>query len=281
MTAIVNNFITRTISGLAFVLIVLGALFWHPLAFSALFLLVSLAGLDEFLAVVRKTGYPVQTWPPLFLACWLYLSLGLIAHDLLPSWSFFIVLVNVPLFFLPLLVELLTGKEKNFLRAGTGLIGVLYVVLPLGLLQFLYYPCAISGPADPVLPAAMFGLIWIHDTFAYLSGKLFGKHLLFERISPKKTWEGSAGGAVFCLLAAWAAASWLGVLTLPQWILFAVIVIVFGSLGDLSESMLKRKAGLKDSGNRIPGHGGILDRFDAVLMVAPVVFVMVMIICYL
>ncbi len=280
-TPIVNNFTTRTISGLAFVLIILGAVFWHPLAFSALFLLISLAGLGEFLSVTKKTGYPTRSWPPLLLAAWLYLSLSILAHDLMPAWSLFFVLINVPLLLLPFIVELLAGKEKHFIRAGTGLIGVLYVVLPLSLLQFLYFPCSGNGSGDPVLLAAMFGLIWIHDTFAYLTGKLFGRHLLFERISPKKTWEGSAGGAVFCLLAAWAAAFWLGVLTAPQWILFAIIVIVFGTLGDLTESMLKRNAGLKDSANRIPGHGGILDRFDAVLMVAPFAFVMMMIICYI
>jgi phosphatidate cytidylyltransferase len=114
-------------------------------------------------------------------------------------------------------------------------------------------------------------LIWASDTGAYFSGKALGRTKLFERISPGKTWEGWVGGTLFCLGVAYVLSLYLADLELGYWLGVAAIVSVFGVLGDLSESMLKRSLGVKDSGNLLPGHGGILDRFDSLLMVVPFV----------
>ena len=126
----------------------------------------------------------------------------------------------------------------------------------------------------PVLLLSFFALIWIYDTGAYLFGVTFGKHRLFERISPKKSWEGAIGGAIFAILASLLINHLFpGYLTVLQWIGFAFIVVVFGTWGDLVESMIKRSLNVKDSGNLIPGHGGILDRIDSSLLAGPAVVI--------
>ena len=122
-------------------------------------------------------------------------------------------------------------------------------------------------------------LLWLNDTGAYFVGSLVGKHKLFERISPGKTWEGSAGGALFALATAWGLSMLFIQLTTMHWLILAIIVVISGTIGDLVESMLKRSLGIKDSGNILPGHGGMLDRFDAVLISAPFVFVYLALFC--
>ena len=124
-----------------------------------------------------------------------------------------------------------------------------------------------------------FGILWISDTGAYLVGSAIGKHRLFERISPKKSWEGSIGGAIFAL--GGAALCWylFGDILLWQWFVLGLIIVIIGTLGDLVESLFKRSLGVKDSGSILPGHGGMLDRFDAVFISAPFVFAYLMIIC--
>lgn len=119
----------------------------------------------------------------------------------------------------------------------------------------------------------LFVLVWSSDVFAYLIGSMFGKHRLFERVSPKKSWEGSIGGLAFAILAAYILSLFYTELSIINWIIMAVIVVITGTLGDLSASLLKRIAGVKDTGTLLPGHGGVLDRFDAVLFAAPFVFV--------
>ena len=114
-------------------------------------------------------------------------------------------------------------------------------------------------------------LIWTYDTMAYVSGRLTGKHPLWLRVSPKKTWEGSIGGAVFAIILAIILSRFNTALSVPGWIGLAIVVVVFGTLGDLFESWMKRRTGKKDSGSLLPGHGGILDRFDSLLMATPFV----------
>jgi phosphatidate cytidylyltransferase len=129
-----------------------------------------------------------------------------------------------------------------------------------------------NGTHNPFLVLGLFVVIWIYDTGAYLVGTLFGKHKLFERISPKKTWEGAIGGGLISvLISTFVLSKYLPVLSIWQWAIGAILIVVFGTFGDLSESLLKRSAGVKDSGNILPGHGGILDRFDSALS-ASVVF---------
>ncbi len=122
-------------------------------------------------------------------------------------------------------------------------------------------------------PVLYFFILWTYDTFAYLAGIKFGRNRLLERISPKKSWEGAIGGIIFSFILTYILSGFYGFISLYQWLGLTAIIVVFGTLGDLAESMLKRSLNCKDSGNFFPGHGGILDRFDSVLLSAPFVFV--------
>lgn len=274
-----SNLVTRTISGAVFVIIVIGSILLHPLAFAVVFFIIALLGLHEFLTIVGSDESRRFGVSPYILGGYLYLSIAFFAlyHYLPARFLLPVLLFNIPLPGFLLLLELYSGNEKPFTRVAKSLLGILYICLPLALLNFLFFPSFLKDP-DPVLLVSLFVLIWINDTFAYLIGMSFGRHHLFPAISPKKTWEGSFGGAVFCLLSAFIAARYFPVLTLTEWMIFATAVVIFATLGDLVESMLKRSYQLKDSGNIMPGHGGILDRFDATLGVAPVAFFILLII---
>ena len=124
----------------------------------------------------------------------------------------------------------------------------------------------------PIILVGYFIFTWIYDTAAYLYGRQFGKHKLFERISPKKTWEGTIAGVIVTFLSSIGLYFLVNILPLTDWLVLATIVVVFGTHGDLVESLLKRSLNIKDSGTILPGHGGILDRFDTMLISAPFVF---------
>jgi phosphatidate cytidylyltransferase len=150
----------------------------------------------------------------------------------------------------------------------------LYIALPFSLLSVLAFR---SVGSDIIytwhVPLSVFVFLWINDTGAYLCGSLLGKHKLFPRISPGKSWEGSVGGGVFCVAASQVVAYYQPLLSPMEWAIFALVVVVFGTWGDLIESLLKRQIGIKDSGRILPGHGGMLDRFDSSLMAIPAVVI--------
>lgn len=171
-----------------------------------------------------------------------------------------------------LLLELFLQGDRPFQNIGYFLTGLLYIGIPFTLLTYLSLPNGeYFTPAEynPWRVFSLLLLIWANDTFAYLIGSRFGRYKLMERISPKKTWEGFIGGGVFALLAAWGLSQVLDAFTTGQWLALAGVAVVFGTLGDLVESMLKRSLGIKDSGNLLPGHGGLLDRFDAFVFAIP------------
>jgi phosphatidate cytidylyltransferase len=143
-----------------------------------------------------------------------------------------------------------------------------FIALPFSLLSYIFF---ING-FQPLILLAVFVTIWVNDTGAYLVGVTLGKHRLFERISPKKSWEGFFGGAFFALISAYVFSLFIKDLSLIQWLIFSEIIVIFGTFGDLAESLLKRTLNMKDSGNVIPGHGGLLDRFDSMLLAAPAVY---------
>lgn len=179
-----------------------------------------------------------------------------------------IVFAAAPFFIL----ELFLSPERPFDHVGRYLLGMFYVGIPFCLLAYLSMPMGeffSSGDYAPWRVFGLLGLVWTNDTMAYLVGSQLGKRKLFERISPKKTWEGFIGGGICTVLVAWGASFYLADFTQTQWILLAVVAAVFGTLGDLVESMLKRSLGIKDSGKLLPGHGGLLDRFDAFLLAIP------------
>jgi phosphatidate cytidylyltransferase len=149
----------------------------------------------------------------------------------------------------------------------------MYIALPFSLINVLAFTATPHGQVvyNWLLPLSVFVFLWMNDTGAYCIGSLIGRHKLFPRISPAKSWEGSIGGAVFVLATAWAISYFVDntILSLPEWLGLGIVVVLFGTWGDLVESLLKRTLDIKDSGNILPGHGGMLDRFDSSLMAIP------------
>ena len=262
-----NNFVLRTLTGIIFVSVIVSAIVFYPLVFAGLFFCVTLMGLHEFYKLLQGGGKTPQPYLGLVSGGLLFAGLAAVANDWMNSKY---LLALLPLMVLVFIVELYRNKPSPFENIALTLLGILYIALPLGLLNFLFIPGLNHAY---ILLLGYFAILWINDTFAYLFGRKFGKHRLFERISPKKSWEGSIGGALTSILAAWVISSFENSLPFVHWLAIAVIIVIAGALGDLVESMLKRSLDCKDSGTLLPGHGGILDRFDAVFISAPLIFV--------
>jgi CDP-diglyceride synthetase len=174
--------------------------------------------------------------------------------------------------FLILPVELYRKRENPFTNIAHGFLGIIYVAVPFTLMVNVIHLDSIEG-YRPEFLVGFFMLIWASDTGAYFAGSLFGKRKLFERISPKKSWEGAAGGMALSLVMAAIWAQFIDIIDLRQWLILAGISVVAGIYGDLVESLLKRNTGVKDSGSILPGHGGVLDRFDSIILATPFAFV--------
>jgi phosphatidate cytidylyltransferase len=168
--------------------------------------------------------------------------------------------------------ELYLRKDNPLLNWAYTMMAQMYVALPFALLNVLaFHADKVTEQIgyNPILPLSVFIFLWLSDTGAYCFGSLFGKHRLFERISPKKSWEGSVGGAALSMLASLPMAQLFPFMNVGEWAGLAIVVVVFGTWGDLTESLLKRRLHIKDSGNILPGHGGMLDRFDSSLLAIP------------
>ncbi|MFP4470679.1 MAG: phosphatidate cytidylyltransferase [Bacteroidales bacterium] len=266
-----SNFISRTLTGAVFVIAIIGSILWCHEAFSALFFLITIAAILEFYRLVNlRREVCVQMFPGLFSAGLLFVTAAAVSMDYLREELLFINLI------IPVLItiwEMYRKTEKPFLNIAVTLLGVVYVGLPFAILNFFFNPEFIPGNYHPGVLLGFFVILWANDTFAFLTGITIGRTRLFERISPKKTWEGTIGGFIFGMAAAWVISIYFTAFTLLEWLMMALLIMIFGTFGDLVESMFKRNLKVKDSGSLLPGHGGLLDRFDAVLLSAPAVFV--------
>lgn len=179
----------------------------------------------------------------------------------------------IPLIILMFILELYRKAALPLMNIALTILGLLYVVVPFILLSFSAN-IQVNGKME-YLPKLILGylvILWMFDTGAYLTGSWLGRTKFFERVSPKKTWEGIIGGAIIGFLFAWLMSLWIHNIRLTDWIILGGITMFFGAFGDLVESLFKRSLNIKDSGSLLPGHGGMLDRFDAVLLSAPVVY---------
>jgi phosphatidate cytidylyltransferase len=261
----------RTITGVFFLVAVIGSVILHPLAFFGLMFVFAFFGLNEFI-LLSGTGDSRKKNPAFYLfGLLIYALIGLIGLGYVDIVLSYLLLLVFPV---TIILELFRVEKPNWKRIGTYYAGWFYVAVPFGLMCTLYLTPASETYFSGIL-IGLFAIIWSSDVFAYLTGSMIGKHKLFERLSPKKTWEGSFGGLAFALAAAYLLSLFYSQLTLVEWMVLSVIIVITGTLGDLSESFLKRQAGVKDSGNLFPGHGGMLDRFDAALFATPFVFVYV------
>ncbi len=273
-----SNFWARTITGLSLVFILLLALFFSGWVFAAIFLVITVLGLWEFYGLITGDSCHPQKYYGTAAGIVLYVATALVC--LVPGaaspdrlWvSFLPFLLPIPLIFIPFILEIYRNKPNPLINVATTIIGMLYLSWPMSLLIYFNRPDVLHYMGLPVILVGYFSFTWIYDTVAYLYGKQFGKHKFFERISPKKTWEGTIAGAMITLLVALGLHFLVKELPLADWLVLAAMVIFFGTHGDLFESLLKRSLNIKDSGNILPGHGGILDRFDTMLISAPFVF---------
>lgn len=271
-----NNLATRSLTAVFFVIAMIGSALLGQLVFSVLLLFVTLLSLNEFISLVSNETNQPALWPTIFVGGLTFCvfavhAMGFITADWL--------LAILPFIFGFFILELWRNKANPFANIALSLIAIIYIALPFGLLMYFFDPAYHSGPFHYGIVLGFLVILWLNDTGAYFVGSLIGKHKLFERISPGKTWEGSIGGALFALLTAWGLSFIFKQIDGLQWMILAVLIVISGTLGDLVESMLKRSLGIKDSGSILPGHGGLLDRFDAVLLSVPFVFVYLALFC--
>jgi len=266
-----KTILIRTLSGAIYITLVLGSLFLSIWAFAIIALLLNLIALNEFqsFSKYRSQGLITILLGTLIFA---YSHFHSFAGQINSNWIW--ILALVPLI-IPITVLFSKDSKNPIYDIGFSFLSIVYITVPLVLLNLLSVN---SGLNTPWVIISMFIIIWTNDTFAYLSGLVFGKHKLFVRISPKKTWEGFIGGVLFALVAGYFLHLLIDNISLVEWLILTLLIAVSSVFGDFIESLLKRSASLKDSGKIMPGHGGILDRIDSTLFVAPVVFVYLQII---
>ena len=285
----------RTATAIFFVLIIVSGISISPWTFYGLFLIIIIGTLNEFYTVVRLArSIPQKT-------------LGIVTGIVLFSVSFFNAIgvfdgkfyaIVIPFVFLVFIFEIFANNRFPINNIAYTLLGVIYIALPFSLASYLILKSGnmhlVTNNGDtknlidqfgvvsnfsynkvdfrPNILLGIFFLTWINDTGAYLTGVTIGKNRLFPRVSPKKSWEGSIGGLVFTLIGAYIISKYFVDLSLTSWIIISIITVIFATLGDLTESWFKRSLKIKDSGRILPGHGGLLDRFDAIIMVIPFIF---------
>lgn len=265
-----QNFFKRTLTGVLFVAVLVGAILYGPLSFGLVFVIIGGLSIFEFAHLINQTGEVtinraiiVLGGAYLFLAFMAFCQSSMDARVFLPYQALL----------LYLMIEELYLKRKNPIgNWAYSMLSQLYIALPFALLNvlaFQYDAKANNVVYNPILPLSVFVFLWLSDTGAYCVGSLFGKHRLFERISPKKSWEGSIGGGILAIGSSFILAHFYPFMSILEWSGLALTVIVFGTWGDLLESLLKRQLGIKDSGNILPGHGGFLDRFDSAMTAIP------------
>ncbi len=265
---------TRAVSAVIFVALIVGGLLGGPYSFVVLFAIVTVLCLLEFYKMVLDR-YMRRDRMRIALG----IALGLVPHltaaAIMLNWLptrddllLVILLVFFPLLFMTFIYELFAGSKHPFENVAMLVTGMVYIGAPFAMLDFVAFR---TGVFDWQLVLGVLMLTWLSDTGAYIAGSTMGRTPLFPRISPKKTWEGFVGGAVLVLVSSQILAELMPILRHREWLVIGMLVAVFGSLGDLVESMLKRSLNVKDSGDLLPGHGGILDRFDAFIFLLPFV----------
>lgn len=252
--------VTRAISGAVYIALLIGATLYSPLTFEILFGFFMFIASFEFAKLIKLPKSLAMIIALMATSCVFW------DRDIMPINA---IAIFAAVILLALLAELFTKRKPNRSFPIKIVIFLGYVIATF--IAILYLPF-VKGEYNPNIIIGMMIMIWTNDTFAYLVGKKIGKNKLFERISPKKTIEGFVGGLVFSIIASIILSQFFDFFSVVVWISSAIFVSIFGTIGDLVESHFKREAGVKDSGSIMPGHGGILDRLDSVIFVAPFLY---------
>lgn len=269
-----KTFFVRTITGIIFVAAIVAS-FLRPEAMVLLFSIVTGLTIWEFTGLVNeREDVTVNRFISTVAGVYLFFAMTYFCSDLYGGAAKSVVFIPYLVTIVYLLVAELYLKQADPIQDWAyTMLAQMYIALPFSLLNVLAFTATNNGLVmfNTLLPLSVFVFLWVNDSGAYCIGSLLGRHKLFPRISPGKSWEGSIGGAVFVLAAAYAISYFLdgSMLTMPQWMGLGMVVVVFGTWGDLVESLFKRTLGIKDSGNILPGHGGMLDRFDSSLLAIP------------
>lgn len=270
-----TNMTVRAFTGVLFVTIMVTC-FFQPVAMVFLFALITCLSLWEYSGLVNNIeDVTINRFISTVAGVYLFLAISAINSGFVQTNAVFMPYLLTIIY---LFVSELYTKNKNAVHdLSYTMLGQMYVALPLSMINVLAFRTATDGNIHfyYLLPLSVFIFLWTNDTGAYCVGSLFGKHKLFPRISPAKSWEGSIGGGVLVLVAAFLVSLLdqnhgnLSGLNTLQWLGLGLVVTVFGTWGDLVESLIKRTLGIKDSGTILPGHGGMLDRFDSSLLAIP------------
>lgn len=267
-----SNIVVRTITGIIFLVVVIGSIVFSEYSFFLLFELIILGSMYEFYTLAKKKGFNPQKTYGMIIGAIVFAANYLFVNSIVDSKVF---LGIIPVIISIFIIELYRKSDYAFVDIGFTLLGVIYIAVPLSLSN--YITISDKGYSWQLL-LGFFFLTWSFDTLAYVFGISFGKHRLFERISPKKSWEGFIGGAISTLGVAYVISIFYTELSFIQWAIGSIIIAIFGTFGDLVESSFKRNIDEKDSGSILPGHGGVLDRFDAVLFTLPLFYLYLQII---
>lgn len=258
----------RTLTGLSLILVITGLVLLGAFGFLTLLLLINGLSLLEFYRLFGARSVQPQQRAGQLLAATLLITSFLVLKGEVPPTG---LLITIPMVFSIFVFQIYSSTPDPFGDLAFTFLGILYITLPLAFCSGAGFIPPGQGGYHPEIILGYFCLLWASDTGAFLMGNLFGRHYLFKRISPHKTWEGSVGGLLCTLTVAALSYRLVGVSRL-HWFVIAGLVVVTGTYGDLIKSLMKRSLGVKDAGSILPGHGGILDRFDSLLGSAPWVF---------
>lgn len=273
-----KNLALRSLTGTIYVALIVFGIITNEYTFLCLFSTITILCLWEFYGLMNgKKDLQICRWLHCLGGWILFISFFIYAKGIAGYWVF----AGYSVYLISVFVsELFAKKPDPIAHIAHIFLGHLYIALPVALVNLIAFsPANITAATyHPTLVLAVFVFIWINDTGAYIVGSALGKHRLFERISPKKSWEGFFGGLIFTLASSLIFFQYEPVTPLYQWMGLSLVIVVFGTLGDLFESLIKRTLAVKDSGTAIPGHGGFLDRFDSFLLAAYAVVVYVLLI---
>ena len=275
MTDKMKNFITRAITGVLFVAIMVAG-FIQPLTMILLFALITGLALWEYAGLVNQVeNVAVNRFISTVAGVYFFIAVAGINSGYIQTNAVFVPYLLTVVY---LFISELYARNTNAINDWAyTMLGQMYIALPLATINVLAFRQSPDGlvPYNFLLPLSVFVFLWINDTGAYCTGSLIGRHKLFPRISPGKTWEGSVGGGLLVVAVAAVIGYWdnrlmgMAGLSVVEWMGLGLVIVVFGTWGDLVESLFKRTLGVKDSGRMLPGHGGMLDRFDSSLMAIP------------